>query len=793
MLKNYLKIAYRNIRKNKGYTVINVCGLAIGFACCLMVFLFVADELSFDQYHLDKERIYRIAAREASSTTTGEAAKTCAAFSQALKDNYPQIEKLARILPVSDGVVKHGNKNFYEKNRVYSDTDLFSILTIPFIDGNPETALDRPATVVISERMAKKYFENENPLGKTIEINNRGYEITCVVADPPSQTHFKYDFIVSLKTPEGRYPFDAWFLSNFYTYIKLKPNVNINNFSEQLKHVAEIYAREKLAEGDEVVTYFLQPVPDIHLHSHLQGEMEPAIHPVYLIIFAVVGLFILLIACFNFINLNTARSAKRAKEVGMRKVIGARRSQLIWQFLGESLVIILFAIFVTLILIDLSLPYLNELTHKNFTTSTIIQPKIFCALFGLTLFVTIFASGYPSFFLSGFQPIKTIKSTVNISSGGSGLRRLLVVGQFAISIFLIIGTLVFYQQLHFMKNQYLGFDKEQKLILPLRGPVSIRDNYESVRTEFLKHSSITGVTFSSEVPGERSDRWDTKVIGSGENRYHEMNYTYIDDDFIKQYGMKLISGRSFERGRTTDITGTYIINRMAVQELNWTDPAKAIGKRIEAVYEGEIIGVVEDFNYQGLQSIVEPLVLQFRPTRFDRITLNIKIENLAETIAFARTKWKELFPDIPFDYFFLDTAFNQQYQSEERIGAIFSALTFLGLFIACLGLFGLASFITEQKTKEIGIRKVLGATVSGIIFLLSREFIKWIVVANIIAWPLAFFLTKSWLQRFAYRTEIELWIFGFAAAMTLMIALITVSYQSIKAAVADPVRSLRYE
>jgi len=528
MFKNYLKIALRNIRKSKGYTLINVCGIAIGIACCLVVFLYVSDELGFDKYHIDKERIYRIATREESPTSTSEAATTCGAFAQALKDNYPQIEKLARILPVSDGVVKHGNKNFYEKNRVYSDTDLFSILTIPFIMGNPETALDRPSTIVISDRMAKKYFETENPLGKTIAINNREYEITGIVEDPPPNTHFKYDFIVSLKTLEGRYPFDAWFLSNFYTYIKLKPNVDIKNFSEQLKHVAEIYAKEKLEEGDEKVSYFLQPVPDIHLHSHLQSEMEPAIHPIYLTIFSIVGLFVLLIACFNFVNLNTARSAKRAKEVGMRKVIGAGRGQLIWQFLGESFVIILFAILLALLIIELSFPYLNELTTKNFTTSNILQPKVFLALFCLTLFVTIFASGYPSLFLSGFQPIKTIKNSVNISSGGSGLRRILVVGQFAISIFLIIGTIIVYQQLNFMKNQYLGFDKEQKLILPIRGPISIRDNYELVKSEFLKHNSITGVTVSSEVPGERSDRWDTRVAGSGDNRYHEMNYPYND-------------------------------------------------------------------------------------------------------------------------------------------------------------------------------------------------------------------------------------------------------------------------
>jgi len=520
--------------------------------------------------------------------------------------------------------------------------------------------------------------------------------------------------------------------------------------------------------------------------------MEPAIHPIYLTIFSVVGLFVLLIACFNFINLNTARSAKRAKEVGLRKVIGAGRSQLIWQFLLESFVIILLAILLAFILIELLLPYLNQLTDKNFTTLNMLQPKIFLMLCCLAIFMTIFASGYPTFFLSGFQPIITIKSSVNLSSGGSGLRRILVVGQFAISIFLIIGTIIVYQQLHFMKHQYLGFEKEQKLILPIRGPISIKDNYEFVRGELLKHHSITGISFSSEVPGERSDRWDTKVIG-GDNRYHEMNYIYIDYDFIKQYGMQLISGRSFEKGRTTDSEGIYIINRAAAKELNWSNPDEAIGKRIEAIHEGEIIGVVDDFHYQGLQSIIEPLVMQIRPSRFDEITLNIRIQNVAEIISFAQTKWKELFPDTPFEYFFLDTAFNQQYQSEERIGKLFSTLTFLGLVIACLGLFGLASFIAEQKTKEIGIRKVLGATVSGIFLLLSKQFIKWIVVANIIAIPVAFFVMKNWLQRFAYRTEIEIWIFIFTAAMTLMIAIITVSYQSIKAALINVVESLRYE
>jgi len=793
MFKNYLKIALRNMRKNKVYTIINICGLAIGVACCLMVFLYVADELNFDKYHVDNSRIYRIATRETSPTNINEAATTCAAFARALKDNYTQVEKLARILPVSDGVVKNGDNYFYERNRVYTDSDLFSILTIPFIMGNTETALDRPSTVVITNRMARKYFKNENPLGSTILINNREFEITGIVADPPANTHFKYDFFISLKTLEGRYPFDAWFLSNFYTYIKLKPNVDVNDFSEKLKHIAEIYAKEASAEGDENVTYFLQPVSDIHLKSHLQSEMEPAIHSIYLTIFSVVGLFVLLIACFNFINLNTARSAQRAKEVGMRKVIGARRTQLIWQFMGESFVIILLAILLAFLLIELFLPYLNELTAKNFVTSNILQPKIFFALFGLILFVTIFASGYPSLYLSRYQPVVTMKSSVNISSGNSGLRRILVVGQFVISIFLIIGTIIVYQQLNFMKNQYLGFEKKQKLILPIRGPVSLRDNYEIIRNEFLKHSSINGVAFSSEVPGERTDRWDTKVIGSGDNRYHEMNYYYIDYDYITQYDMKLISGRSFEKGRTTDIEGPYILNQTAVKELNWNNPDEAIGKRIEAIRQGEIIGVVEDFHYQGLQTIVEPLVMQFRPSRFDEISLNIKIENLAETINFARSKWKEFFPGIPFEYFFLDAAFNHQDQAEERIGKIFSTLTFWGLFIACLGLFGLASFITEQKTKEIGIRKVLGATVSGIVLLLSKEYTKWVLLANLFAWPLAWFAMGKWLQNFAYRINIGIEIFLLSAVWALFVAVLTVSFQSIKAALRNPLESLRYE
>lgn len=792
MLKNYFKTAVRHFSRQKGFTFINMFGLTIGFACCMVIFLYVTDEMSFDKYHENLDRIYRVAGRTESPNLISSSAQVSAPVAQVLSEHFPQVEKVAKTLRVSGGLVERGDNKFYEDTRIFADPELFEILTIQFLRGDAYTSLDRPYTLVISDRMAKKYFGSENPMGQTLLINSRDYEVTGVVADSPQNTHFKYDTFVSMKTLDGRYPFDRWFLGNFHVYTKLQPQVDAADLEGPLAGMADTYAPKELIRSDESITYFLQPVADIHLFSHLRNETEPSMKPLYLYILSAIGIFVLLIACMNFINLSTARSTKRAKEVGVRKVIGANRSQLVRQFLSESLVIIVLALILAVFLVSLIFPLVNNISGKTFTEADLLSPSLIIFMSLLVLFVSIAASAYPALFLSAFQPVKVLKGGILTGLKGSTLRRALVVSQFAISIVLIAGTLIMYRQINFMKNQYLGFEKEQKLIIPVRGILSLEDNYETVKAAFMENPSITGTAVSSHVLGQRLGRWDTELAGEGETASRVLNHLYVGPDFIKEYGIQLIAGRIFSREFSSDREDTMIINRKAASEYGWS-PDEALGKELESFVSGKVIGVIEDFHYQGLQTEIEPLALFWEAPGFEVLTLSLNIENLNKTLAFAKTKWEEIFPAYPFEYYFLDSYFNREYQSEDKASKMFTMFTFLGIIIACLGLFGLASFTAEKKTKEIGVRKVLGATTTELIVLLSKEIVKWVLFANFIAWPVVYLVMNLWLKNFAYRINVTIGILAASAFIALAIALVTTSYQSIKAAYANPVDALKYE
>ena len=791
MFKNHTRIAFRNMKKQKVYTFINVFGLAFGIACCITIFLYVDFESSYDKYHTDLERIYRVAVSDIANPAAAGSARICGPPGKILLDDFPQVERMTRLLPVHDFVVKRGERVFYENKRFYADSELFSILTIPFLKGDPKTALDRTSTVVISETMAMKYFEDEDPIGQILEINQHDYEVTGVMADAPPNTHLKADCYISMKRIEDRYPFDAWFLSNLYTYIKVHPNADVELLGKQMEQIVPRYAN--LEEGDESenVIYFLQPVADIHLHSHLRGEPEPCTKPEYLTIFSAIGVFILLIACVNFINLSTAKSAMRAREVGMRKVVGARRKQLIRQFMNESLMITVLAVLIALLIVDRLLPVYRDVAQIPATTGDLFSLKMLAVLFGLVLIVSCTAGLYPAMVLSSFRPVQTLKGIVTRGPSGGVLRKTLVVGQFTLSALLIIGTLVAFRQLSYMKNQSLGFEKEQKLVLPLRGTMSIEDNYDLVKAEFKKHAGIAGATASNIVPGQQKDRWWTAIVGTKTGEV--LNFNYVDPDFLDEYGLHLTAGRFFDNKIRTEIEHAYVINMTAVRSYGWDSAEDALSKRLFVFEEGDVIGVVDDFHYKGLQSPIEPLALMWNPGRFEHITLSVSTKNLSEIMEHVRATWDAFFPEFPFDFFFLDESFDRQYRLEERISRMLGGFTFLGLLIACLGLFGLASFTAEQKTKEIGIRKVLGASVAGLVGQLTKTFLKWVLIANVMAWPAAFFITRAWLKRFAYRIDIHADIFFFAAVLSFLIALVTVSYQAIKAAGVNPVQSLKYE
>ena len=796
MLKNYLKIALRNFKRHKGYTFLNIAGFAIGMACCLIIFLYVRHETGFDTYHKDVERIYRIAQDIRTPTSNRIFAPVSPMVGPTLKADYPQIEQTTRLLTTGSRLVKRDEVIFYEDRFMYADNELFEIFTIPFILGSPQNALSRPQTLVISETMAEKYFSGENPLGKILEINKKEYEITGVAVDSPKNTHLKYNLIASLETLNDWSEMSNWFSTMFFTYLKVKPNVNMEEFSQQVSHVADKYVGERLATSGTTYFYFLQHVPSIHLHSNINYDVEPSGNPLYVKIFSLVGLFILLIAGLNFMNLATARAANRSKEVGLRKVVGAQRLQLIGQFLGESILMAILSLGLALVLARFMISLLNNLIGLSLNFTDLLRPDILVILLGGACLVGVLAGLYPAFVLSSFKPATTLK---RLKSGGSrsfGLRTVLVVVQFTISVFLIIGTLSMYKQYDYMRNQDLGFEKEQKLVLPLRGGIDVEENFDTVKGIFSNHSSVSGVTVSSSIPGRDFSSFSIRLIGEEDEKKQDMFHLHFDTDFVPNYGIEMVVGRPFMKEMNTDFMGAFLINEAAVKAFGWTSPEDALGKRLQTGYGGRvnpIIGVTKNFHFQGLQTEVEPLVMEFLPWSFSYLTISVDTLNLKETMTFVESQWKIRFPENPFESFFLDMDFNRQYKADEQAGSIFSIFTLLGLIIACLGLFGLASFTAESRTREIGIRKVLGASTQGLVVMLSKQFTKWVILANGVAWPIAYVFIDRWLKNFAYRSTIGIGIFVFSGALALFVALLTISFQSIKAAASNPVDALKYE
>ncbi|UCE23115.1 MAG: ABC transporter permease [Candidatus Aminicenantes bacterium] len=793
MLKNYLKIVLRNMKSNKIYSFINIAGLAIGIACFLAIFLYVRFEMSYDNYHHDADRIYRVSTIVSSLNMPGNRnrfAPISAPATPVIKENFPQVEKAARFKFGRRVLVQYKDKMFYESNCLYADQELFDIFSIPVIKGDVDNLIIRPGTIVLTDGMAKKYFGNEDPVGKTIQVDDAHFEITGVVKDPRRNTHVKYHFIASLDFMNlSRWQRESWNLTNYYTYLKVNQDIDVKSFENSIN----TFLKSNPGQLRDDWTYFLQPLRSIHLHSDLLYEVEPPGNPTYLSIFCVIGVFILLIAAVNFVNLTTARSTSRAKEVGLRKVIGAQRGQLIRQFLGESLLLSVFAIAIAVFMVFLLLPFLSDLTGIEFQKNDLFNPGIMTGLLVLACLIGLGAGFYPALLLSGFRPILTLKGIFRSGSGRVALRKSLVVFQFAIAVMMIISTLIVYFQLDYMKNANLGFDKEQKLIVQAK---LSKNNYESIKNEFLRHHAIKGATASSSVPGRGDQTWGISLKGKDFSGL-VFNHSTVDYDFLSEYKLGLIAGEAFYKEKSGGAAEVCVINEAGAKALGFDLPENALGKEIVGGGRGlSIIGIVKDFHYRGLQQKIDPLMLVLPNDRYNDLfvlTLTLETKNLPETLKFVENKWKELKLGAIFIYRFLDEDFDRLYRTEERVGKIFSTFTALGLFIAFLGLFGLALFSAEQRTKEIGIRKVLGATISSIIILLTKEFIGLVALGMLTAFPIAYYAMHRWLQSFAYRTSISFWTFVFSATLALVIALITVSFQSIKAATANPVDSLHYE
>ncbi|MCW8849825.1 MAG: ABC transporter permease [Melioribacteraceae bacterium] len=808
MWNNYLKIAYRNIKKNKVYSFINITGLAIGVATCLMILLFVQDELNYDKYNKKADRIYRVIADMKFGGNSFNTTNLGAPSAERLVDDYPEVEKAVRIQTTGSRFIKYGDRSFKETNVIKADSTLFDIFTIPFLHGNPKTALRKPNTLVLSKKMADKYFGDENPVGKMLILNNRDdFLVTGVFKNIPSNSHFHPDFIISLQIQQGG-DNDYW-LSNmsYVTYLLLRENFNYKNFEAKLPAVVEKYMGPEIGQftGKSIKEFFaegnkaglvLQPLTDIHLYSDLMGELEPNGDIKYVIIFSAIAIFILMIACINFMDLSTATSSQRAKEVGIKKVLGSDMIDLIKQFLTESIVMSLLATILALVIIQLMLPFFNNLAGKELTISYIKNYQFLAGILMLTLFIGILAGIYPALFISSFKPIAVLKGKLRTGSKSGLFRSSLVVFQFTASIVMMTATTVVFNQLNYIQNKKLGFNKEHKIVI--HDSYILGEQVHSFKNETISDSRIISGTIASTLPIGESGSSNATIRDRNINdeKMTAMQSWSVDEDYIPTLGMKILKGRNFSKEFGND-SSAVIINEAVAKHFEWDDP---IGKQLSQytslgdnpLSTYNVIGVVKDFHYESMKNSIGPVLMFLRPSSYYSV-FRFNGENMTEVINYLKSKWESFAPGSPFEYSFLDRDFDNLYKAEQKIGDIFSVFAFLAIFIGCLGLFGLAAFTAEQKTKEIGIRKVLGASIAGLIYLLSKEFAKLISLAFLISIPIAYYFMNNWLQDFTYRVEINWWVFGLSGGMALLIALTTVSYHAFKSATANPVDSLRNE
>ncbi|WP_158642812.1 ABC transporter permease [Mucilaginibacter ginsenosidivorax] len=798
MIRNYIKMARRSLKKSFGFTTINILGLSAGLATFLLIVLYVADEISYDQYNLNADRIYRVTDNVKLNGNEASYAGSEKLLTEVFAD-YPEIEKYTRIIPKETLFktsrkfnFKKGNANIEEQHVAFSESSLFSVFTLPMMEGDPATSLTAPHSAVITESMAKKYFNDVHALGKTLTLNDTSiYKVTGVIKDIPARSHFNFDFLLSYSSiPE--YQEAGWGYSGVHNYILLKAQANIKKLeagmrTEFLKHLPPSFA-----QGGNYFNYELTPILKIHLYSHSRDELSTGGNIQYVYTFSLIAIFILLIACVNFMNLSTARSSGRAKEVGVRKVLGSARKSLIAQFLTESMLMTLIAGVIAIIIAWLAMPFFNDVAAKHLSFSFGSLLWLVPALLVTVIIVGSLAGFYPAFVLSAFRPIEVLKGKLSTGFKGSFLRGFLVVFQFSISVFLIIGTVVIYNQLNFIHNKSLGFDRNEVLTIK---NVQVLGNQALVfRNELKRLQGVENATLSSYVPtGE--DRNMTGLFPQLPIDIKQdvlSQFWPVDENYLSTMQIKLLSGRNFSREMSTDSTAL-IVNEAFVKQFGFKDPLnKPIYRNSIGIEKFHIIGVVKDFNYSSLREEIKPLALIYGDSR-GTLSIKVRTANLPSLMNTVKDKWKAFSPNQEFNYSFMDQDFDATYRSEQRIAQLFLSFSTLAILIACLGLFGLAAYAAEQRNKEIGIRKVLGATVPGIVRMLSIDFVRLVLLAILIASPLAWLAMNTWLQNFAYRIDIQWWVVLLASGVALVIAFITVSFQSIKAAIANPVKSLRSE
>ncbi len=809
MIRSYFKIAFRNLMKYRFISFINLFGLAIGLTCCMLILAFILNELSYDKYNTNANRIYRVTRsfNNQDGSISLNLSTIAPAFGPYLTNDFPEIEKMTRLL--KNGITSFRYKeNLFNENDVYfADDNLFDVFTLKVKEGNPKTALSDPFTVMLSEDMARRYFGTEDPMNKSIRAFNQfNLKVTGVYKDFPSNSHMHPDALISFATLNDTAVYGAenlrtsWGNNSFFNFLLLPENYQANHMIARFPEFVDKHMNHKDYNGQNPSKFTklgLQKLTDIHLRSKMDYEAEPNgdISRVY--IFSLIALFILLIACINYMNLSTARSALRAREIGIRKVIGARKKELIFQFLSESVMLCWLATIIAFFLTTLTIPWLNKISGQQISYHDLLKWKIAIPLL-LTPFILGIISGiYPALFMSSFQPVKTLKGLFKTGGNSISLRKVLVVAQFAISIVLIISTAIVFQQLHYIQNKSLGFEKEHQIILPYGNDID--KQYDVFRNTLLHNTSFKEMGRSSRIPTGRllDAQGAFTLVGDSLRPVNtDIKMVNVDYDFIPVYNIKVVAGRNFSREFATDTAG-FVLNESSINVLGWKNPKDAVGKDFKyGGQKGHIIGVIADFNFESMHQKIVPIVLTMNPPSqqyYNNITIRISGNNIAATLAYLEKTWKTLLPETPYQFSFLNENFDKLYESEQKQATLYIFFACIAIFIACLGLFGLSSFAITQRIKEIGVRKVLGANVGRIVTLLSKDFLKLVVIAAILAFPIAWISMNNWLKDFAFRVSIEWWVFIVAGLLASVIAVLTVSIHAVKAANANPVNSLRSE
>lgn len=805
MLKNYLKIAWRNLSRKKAYSAINITGLAIGITCCTLIMMYVQDELSYDRYNTRFDRIYRVthAYRNAKNADRKVAPSPeeyqvwgNAPTAPALAADFPQIEKIVQFTSPNTFLLEHGDKHFQEEGMVFTDSTVFDVFSWKMLAGNPKQALVAPNSIVLTQSLARKYFGDQNPVGKTLRVENQEtFTVTGMIEDVPANSHLTFQALVSMTTFIKWRPeiFNEWGYIDFYTYFLLAPHTNIKTLAAK---IPDYVSRHYPKNNNDLYTIAFEPLSAAYLHSKAQRQPGPTGSLSNVYIFSMIGIFILLIACINFVNLSTARSMERAREVGVRKAVGAYQRGLIYQFLTESILISFAAVLLSVILTTIALPFISEISGKPLNYKLLLSWKITPILAIMPLLLGLLAGTYPAWVLSRFRPVEVLKGQFRSSNKGVALRKGLVVVQFSLSVALIAGTMIVYSQLRHMRSHTLGFRQDQMLVIDYGGDQKVNESVEAIKAALAENPAVQSISASRAVPGDFYPNGTTHIESRSGDMKSETPAMYeIDYDFIPVYEIKMAAGRPYSRNFPVDAEGSLLINEAAMKQYGYSDPQEIVGKRFEQWgRKGTVIGVVKDFNYQSLHKKVEPLAMRMAPYQsLNKLSLRIKTDHLSQTLKALEQRWRTLVPHRPFLYSFLDQSFNKQYKQDARFGELFAAFAALTILIACLGLFGLATYTTEQRVKEIGVRKVMGASVTNIVTLLSSDFVKLVLIAILIATPAVWWAMQEWLQGFAYRVAIQWWMIGIAGVLSVMTALLTVSLLAVKAALMNPVKALRSE